>query len=161
MKTKHWKALTALGLCAVMISNVYVALPAIEPMQVMAAEGEEVKVSDLVIKFLAVPEYEPNRYTKSNGGKWAPEELEKGLLIKAEMKLGEGNPEGMMAPLKYSFMDITADVDADQTTGLDVHCITEERRGKLTYPLKNNIKLTNTCALVIRDFPDGVEIIGE
>ena len=28
-------------------------------------------------------------------------------------------------------------------------------------PLKNNVKLTNTCALVIRDFPDGVEIIGE
>ena len=46
-------------------------------------------------------------------------------------------------------------------TKLDVHCIVGERRGKLTYPLKNNIKLTNTCALVIRDFPDGVEIIGE
>ena len=46
-------------------------------------------------------------------------------------------------------------------TKLDVHCIAGERRGKLTYPLKNNIKLTNTCALVIRDFPDGVEIIGE
>ena len=44
---------------------------------------------------------------------------------------------------------------------LDVHCITGEKRGKLTYPLKNNVKLTNTCALVIRDFPDGVEIIGE
>ncbi len=36
-----------------------------------------------------------------------------------------------------------------------------ERRGKLTYPLKNNIKLTNTCALIIQDFPNGVEIIGE
>ncbi|MDE6873633.1 MAG: Type 1 glutamine amidotransferase-like domain-containing protein [Lachnospiraceae bacterium] len=46
-------------------------------------------------------------------------------------------------------------------TKLDVHCITGERRGKLTYPLKNNVKLTNTCALVIRDYPDGVEIIGE
>lgn len=46
-------------------------------------------------------------------------------------------------------------------TKLDVHCTMGERRGKLTYPLKNNIKLTNTCALVIRDFPDGVEIIGE
>ena len=46
-------------------------------------------------------------------------------------------------------------------TKLDVHCIAGERRGKLTNPLKNNIKLTNTCALVIRDFPDGVEIIGE
>ena len=46
-------------------------------------------------------------------------------------------------------------------TKLDVHCITGEKGGKLTYPLKNNVKLTNTCALVIRDFPDGVEIIGE
>ncbi|MDE6620743.1 MAG: Type 1 glutamine amidotransferase-like domain-containing protein [Lachnospiraceae bacterium] len=46
-------------------------------------------------------------------------------------------------------------------TKLDVHCIMGERRGKLAYPLKNNVKLTNTCALVIRDFPDGVEIIGE
>ncbi len=46
-------------------------------------------------------------------------------------------------------------------TKLDVHCITGEKRGKLTYPLKNNVKLTNTCALVIRDFLDGVEIIGE
>ena len=46
-------------------------------------------------------------------------------------------------------------------TKLDVHCITGEKRGKLTYPLKNNVKLTNTCALVLRDFPNGVEIIGE
>lgn len=46
-------------------------------------------------------------------------------------------------------------------TKLDVHCIMGEGRGKLAYPLKNNVKLTNTCALVIRDFPDGVEIIGE
>ena len=46
-------------------------------------------------------------------------------------------------------------------TKLDVHCITGESRGKMAYPLKKNVKLTNTCALVIRDFPDGVEIIGE
>lgn len=46
-------------------------------------------------------------------------------------------------------------------TKLDVHCIVGERKGKLTYPIKNNVKLTNTCALVIRDFSDGVEIIGE
>lgn len=46
-------------------------------------------------------------------------------------------------------------------TKLDVHCMTGEGRGKMTYPLKENVKLTNTCALVIRDFPDGVEIIGE
>lgn len=46
-------------------------------------------------------------------------------------------------------------------TKLDVHCKTGEKRGKLAYPLKNNVRLTNTSALVIRDFPDGVEIIGE
>lgn len=46
-------------------------------------------------------------------------------------------------------------------TKLDVHCAAGERRGKLSYPFKDNIKLTNTCALVIRDLPDGVEIIGE
>lgn len=46
-------------------------------------------------------------------------------------------------------------------TKLDVHCITGERKGKLSYPLKSNVRLTNTCALVIRNFPDGMEIIGE
>lgn len=46
-------------------------------------------------------------------------------------------------------------------TKLDVHCMTGEKTGKLLYPLKNNVQLTNTCALVIRGFPDGMEIIGE
>ncbi|MCM1302917.1 MAG: Type 1 glutamine amidotransferase-like domain-containing protein [Lachnospiraceae bacterium] len=46
-------------------------------------------------------------------------------------------------------------------TKLDVHCPTGEKSGKLAYPLKNNVRLTNTCALIIRDFPDGVAIIGE
>lgn len=46
-------------------------------------------------------------------------------------------------------------------TKLDVHCASGEKRGKLAYPLKDHVRLTNTCALVIRDFPDGVEIIGE
>lgn len=46
-------------------------------------------------------------------------------------------------------------------TKLDVHCAAGECHGKLTYPLKDNIKLTNTCALVIRNFPDGLEIIGD
>ncbi len=54
---------------------------------------------------------------KKNGGKWAPEEIEKGLLIKADMVLGEGNVEGMMAPMKYSLQDITGHVDADVNTG--------------------------------------------
>ena len=46
-------------------------------------------------------------------------------------------------------------------TRLDVHCPDGEVRGKVEYPLKDNIRLTNTCALVIREFPDGLEIIGE
>lgn len=46
-------------------------------------------------------------------------------------------------------------------TKLDVHCPEGEKRGKVEYPLKGNMRLTNTCALAIRDFPDGVEIIGE
>lgn len=46
-------------------------------------------------------------------------------------------------------------------TRLDVHCSDGEVRGKVAYPLKENVRLTNTCALVIREFPDGLEIIGE
>ena len=36
-----------------------------------------------------------------------------------------------------------------------------EKCGKVAYPLKDNIRLTNTCALAIREFPDSLEIIGE
>ncbi|MCH5211700.1 MAG: Type 1 glutamine amidotransferase-like domain-containing protein [Oscillospiraceae bacterium] len=46
-------------------------------------------------------------------------------------------------------------------TKLDVHLAEGEKRGKVAYPLKDNIRLTNTCALAIRNFPDGIEIIGE
>lgn len=46
-------------------------------------------------------------------------------------------------------------------TRLDVHCPEGEKSGKAEYPLKDNVRLTNTCALVIRDFPDGLEIIGQ
>jgi peptidase E len=46
-------------------------------------------------------------------------------------------------------------------TRLDVHCPNGEVRGKVEYPLKDNVRLTNTSALVIREFPDGLEIIGE
>ncbi len=46
-------------------------------------------------------------------------------------------------------------------TRLDVHCLEGETKGKVTYPLKDNMRLTNTGALVIREFPDGLEIIGE
>lgn len=46
-------------------------------------------------------------------------------------------------------------------TKLDVHCAEGEKRGKVAYPLKENVRLSNTCALAIRKFPDGLEIIGE
>ncbi len=46
-------------------------------------------------------------------------------------------------------------------TKLDVHCPQGEKRGRISYPLKDNVRLTNTCALAVRDFPDGLEIIGE
>ena len=46
-------------------------------------------------------------------------------------------------------------------TKLDVHCAEGEKRGKVVYPLKENIRLTNTCALAIREIPDGLAIIGE
>lgn len=46
-------------------------------------------------------------------------------------------------------------------TKLDVHCADGEKPGKVSCPLKNNLQLTNVCALAIRDFPDGLEIIGE
>lgn len=44
---------------------------------------------------------------------------------------------------------------------LYVHCNDGERPGKMSYPLKHNICLTNTGALAIRSFPDGLEIIGK
>lgn len=44
---------------------------------------------------------------------------------------------------------------------LDVHCPDGETRGKVAYPLKDNVRLTNASALVIHGFPDGLEIIGE
>ena len=46
-------------------------------------------------------------------------------------------------------------------TKLDVHCAEGEKRGKVEYPLKDNMQLTNTCALAVRDIPNGLAIIGE
>lgn len=46
-------------------------------------------------------------------------------------------------------------------TKLNVHCAEGEKKGKAAYPLKDTIRLTNTCALAVRDFPNGLEIIGE
>lgn len=80
-------------------------------------DGEMVALDDLILRVLAFPEHEPNRYTKSGSGKFAPEELEKGLLIRPDMMLGEGNPDGMMAPVHDSFKDIFASVDEDPDNG--------------------------------------------
>lgn len=46
-------------------------------------------------------------------------------------------------------------------TKLDVHCEDGEKRGKVPYPLKPSMRLTNTSALAVREFPDGLEILGE
>ncbi len=40
-----------------------------------------------------------------------------------------------------------------------VLCEIGEKRGKLTYPLKDNVKLTNYCALIIRSLKNGMEIV--
>lgn len=42
---------------------------------------------------------------------------------------------------------------------LDVHCPDGEASGRLAYPRKDSIRLTNTCALVIRE-PEEWEIVG-
>lgn len=120
---KVTKSLVTLGLCTTMLSGMMAGVPTVSLLKagnvenVYAADNEQVELGDLVLRFLAIGEYEPNRYTKKDGGKWAPEEIEKGLLIKADMVLGEGNVEGMMAPMKYSLQDITGHVDADVNTG--------------------------------------------
>lgn len=42
---------------------------------------------------------------------------------------------------------------------LEVHCENGEQSGKVTFPLKENIMLSNTAAMLIRSIPDNVEII--
>ena len=44
-------------------------------------------------------------------------------------------------------------------TKLEVHCPEGEKSGKLKYPLKDNLRLTNTSALAMWGFPDGLEVI--
>lgn len=39
-------------------------------------------------------------------------------------------------------------------TKLDVHCVDGESLGKVEFPLKDNIRLTNTYALAINGSPD-------
>ena len=43
---------------------------------------------------------------------------------------------------------------------LEVHCAEGEQPCKKAYPLKDPLRLTNTCALAIRKLPDGMELIG-
>ena len=45
-------------------------------------------------------------------------------------------------------------------TKLAVHCAEGDKAGKVAYPVKDSIRLTNTSALAVRAFPDGLEIIG-
>lgn len=45
-------------------------------------------------------------------------------------------------------------------TKLKVHCQTGESTGKVVYPIKEHIQLTNTCALIVRNPFDDMEIIG-
>lgn len=66
------KRIASLGLCAVVATGLVVyGSDKVTPKTEVYAANEEVELSDLVIKFLGVPEYEPNRYTKSGTGKWA------------------------------------------------------------------------------------------
>ncbi len=46
-------------------------------------------------------------------------------------------------------------------TKLDVHCAEGEKKGKVSFPFKDKMRLTDTCALSIRNFPDELEIIGQ
>lgn len=151
---KKSKKLVALGLCAAFAFGTLSGHQSIlfPVTQVHAEPAQNVEVKDLVIKFLGVPEYEPNRYTKKDGGKWAPEELEKGLKILASMKLGEGNPEGMMAPLKHSLADITAFETDDVAAGtikIEYNgLILEMQQGKNTATLNDG---TTTKTLTMND----------
>ncbi len=42
---------------------------------------------------------------------------------------------------------------------LDVHCNSSSYTGKVSFPLIENMKLSNTAALLIRSIPDEAEII--
>lgn len=44
-------------------------------------------------------------------------------------------------------------------TKLDVHCEASSYTGKVSFPLTENMKLSNTAAILIRNIPDDVEII--
>ena len=46
-------------------------------------------------------------------------------------------------------------------TKLDVHCEASSYTGKVSFPLIENMKLSNTGAIIVRSIPDHVEIIDD
>ena len=44
-------------------------------------------------------------------------------------------------------------------TKMDVHCALSSLTGKLTFPLPENVKLSNTAAMLLRSIPDDAQII--
>lgn len=46
-------------------------------------------------------------------------------------------------------------------TKMDVHCEKSNVVGKVSFPLIENVKLSNTAAMLVRSIPDDVEIIDE
>ena len=44
---------------------------------------------------------------------------------------------------------------------MDVHCEKSSLVGKVSFPLPENIKLSNTAAILIRSIPDDVVIIDD
>lgn len=46
-------------------------------------------------------------------------------------------------------------------TKLEVHCVKGEKSGKVNYPLKENLRLGNEQAIIIRDVVGNMEIVGE
>lgn len=68
---KVTKSLVTLGLCTTMLAGAFISVPTAGALSglskvdtVYAADGEQVELGDLVLRFLAIGEYEPNRYTK-------------------------------------------------------------------------------------------------
>ena len=80
---KVTKSLVTLGLCTTMLSGMMAGVPTVSLLKagnvenVYAADNEQVELGDLVLRFLAIGEYEPNRYTKKHRKR-----LKKDFLLK-------------------------------------------------------------------------------